>query len=112
MVLFCRSELLIHIFEYICYCSLYESLSIFQLPILIQITSRIIIAYILTKDHWAASLMGKWLDIGLIKGYTDGSLKPDASMTRAEFTVLINRVFSLESETLGKGSGVKLKILK
>ncbi|MBP1937330.1 hypothetical protein J2Z20_002223 [Paenibacillus sediminis] len=56
--------------------------------------------------------MGKWLDIGLIKGYTDGSLKPDASMTRAEFTVLINRVFSLESETLGKGSGVKLKILK
>jgi hypothetical protein len=46
------------------------------------------------KGHWAESQISKWTDKGLIKGYEDGSFKPDHSITRAEFMALVNRSFS------------------
>ncbi|QGQ97957.1 S-layer homology domain-containing protein [Paenibacillus psychroresistens] len=45
------------------------------------------------KGHWAESQISAWIDKGLIKGYEDGSFKPDNSITRAEFIALINRSF-------------------
>lgn len=45
------------------------------------------------KGHWAASNISAWIDKGLIKGYDDGSFKPDNQITRAEFIALINRSF-------------------
>ncbi len=43
--------------------------------------------------HWAESVMNKWIDQGLLNGYEAGRYKPDRAVTRAEFAVLINRIF-------------------
>ncbi|NOV04803.1 RCC1 domain-containing protein [Paenibacillus planticolens] len=45
------------------------------------------------QGHWAASKISAWIDKGFIKGYDDGSFKPDNQITRAEFIALINRSF-------------------
>ena len=44
------------------------------------------------KGHWAEDTLGKYVDKGYLKGYEDGSYKPDQSVTRAEYMTLINRV--------------------
>ncbi|EFM10640.1 S-layer domain protein [Paenibacillus curdlanolyticus YK9] len=48
--------------------------------------------------HWAAGTLKKWLDAGLIQGYPDGTVKPDAPVTRGEFAALLNRAFGLKDE--------------
>lgn len=40
--------------------------------------------------HWAKNVITEWQDKGLIKGYSDGTFKPNNSITRAEFIVLMN----------------------
>ncbi len=47
-----------------------------------------------TKGHWAEAVIKKWTNAGYISGYPDGSFRPNASITRAEFTVLANKAFS------------------
>ncbi|MFC5471841.1 SwmB domain-containing protein [Cohnella suwonensis] len=46
-----------------------------------------------TKGHWAEAQLNDWMQKGLIKGYDDGSVKPDEPITRAEFMALVNRAF-------------------
>ena len=43
------------------------------------------------KGHWAESAITYWQDNGLISGYEDGTFKPDKSITRAEFAVMLNK---------------------
>ncbi|MEX2460523.1 MAG: S-layer homology domain-containing protein [Paenibacillaceae bacterium] len=43
------------------------------------------------KGHWAESQISSWIEKGFIKGYPDGSFKPNNSITRAEFMALVNR---------------------
>lgn len=43
------------------------------------------------QGHWAESQINKWVNQGLAKGYTDGTFKPNNSITRAEFITLVNR---------------------
>jgi hypothetical protein len=45
------------------------------------------------KGHWAEGQLNEWLDKGLIKGFADGTVKPNNPVTRAELTALINRAF-------------------
>ncbi|MCD9024085.1 S-layer homology domain-containing protein [Cohnella silvisoli] len=45
------------------------------------------------KGHWAEKQLNQWLEKGLIKGYADGTVKPDNPITRAELISLINRAF-------------------
>ncbi|MFC5470549.1 S-layer homology domain-containing protein [Cohnella suwonensis] len=45
------------------------------------------------KGHWAEKQLNQWLEKGLIKGYADGTVKPDNPVTRAELIALINRAF-------------------
>lgn len=47
------------------------------------------------EGHWAQNTIEKWLDKGLLKGFEDGSVKPDQSITRAEFMAIINRSFGI-----------------
>ncbi|MFC5470546.1 Ig-like domain-containing protein [Cohnella suwonensis] len=47
------------------------------------------------KGHWAESQLNNWLEKGLIKGYADGTVKPDHPVTRAELISLVNRAFGL-----------------
>lgn len=49
-----------------------------------------------TKDyegHWAQKTIEQWLSSGNLKGFQDGSVKPNQSITRAEFMTLVNRSF-------------------
>ncbi len=48
-----------------------------------------------TKGHWAEAQLNDWMQKGLLKGNGDGSVKPDQSITRAEFIALVNRAFQL-----------------
>src|SRR5665648_972661 len=45
------------------------------------------------SGHWAQTTIQSWVDNGLIKGYPDGTFKPDNNITRAEFITLVNRAF-------------------
>ena len=45
------------------------------------------------SGHWAQVKIQSWIDKGLIKGYPDGTFKPDQNVTRAEFMTLANRAF-------------------
>lgn len=43
------------------------------------------------NKHWAKDTIQTAVNEGLIKGYSDGTFKPDNTITRAEFFTLINR---------------------
>lgn len=45
--------------------------------------------------HWANSAITKWADKEIIKGYEDGSFKPNGNVTRAEFASIMVRMFGL-----------------
>ncbi|MHA6532222.1 S-layer homology domain-containing protein [Paenibacillus sp. BAC0078] len=49
------------------------------------------------EGHWAQNTIEKWLDKGLLKGFENGSVKPDQSITRAEFMTIVNRSFEIAS---------------
>ncbi len=50
--------------------------------------------------HWAYSVMEKAHTKGYIKGYPDGTLRPNQAITRAEVSVLFNRIWRQNEETL------------
>ncbi|WP_046176596.1 S-layer homology domain-containing protein [Domibacillus indicus] len=51
------------------------------------------------EGSFAQNEIQTWIDAGLIKGYSDGSFKPDKFITRASFTALVNRAFGYTAET-------------
>ena len=51
------------------------------------------------KGYWAANYIGYMQQFGVITGYSDGSFRPDAPVTRAEFAAIASRF-----EKLTKGS--------
>lgn len=54
------------------------------------------------QGHWAQGYLLKGLEKGWIKGYEDGTLKPDQDISRAEFIALVQRILSLDSFNLSK----------
>ena len=46
-------------------------------------------------EHWAAKDIDRVIERGLMKGYPDGSFKPDKPVTRAELAVVLNRIYDL-----------------
>ncbi|HHX59444.1 MAG TPA: hypothetical protein GX707_01710, partial [Epulopiscium sp.] len=49
-------------------------------------------------EHWAEEAIKSWIEMGYIKGYPDGSFKPENEITRAEFIVIVNRSFGFTEE--------------
>ncbi len=45
-----------------------------------------------TQNHWAQNSIGLVADAGIFSGYGDGSFKPNASITRAEAVVVMNKI--------------------
>lgn len=45
------------------------------------------------SGHWAEDTIAQWFKDDLLKGYEDGSFKPDAQITRAEFMTMVNNAF-------------------
>lgn len=46
--------------------------------------------------HWAEAVIQKWLDMGYITGYPDGTFRPEEFITRAEFVKIVNNAFGFE----------------
>ncbi|MEK5033454.1 S-layer homology domain-containing protein [Paenibacillus sp. FSL R7-0302] len=51
------------------------------------------------EGHWAQKQMSRWLEQGWLKGFADGSVRPDQAITRAEFIALINQLAGLTAES-------------
>ncbi|OMF76748.1 S-layer homology domain-containing protein [Paenibacillus glucanolyticus] len=51
------------------------------------------------STHWAASAINKGVSKGYIEGYTNGTFKPDANVTRAEFVKMVVSAMNLETAT-------------
>lgn len=51
-----------------------------------------------TVKHWAAAPILMMSSNGLIGGYSDGTFRPDRSVTRAEFAVFMSRVIRFERQ--------------
>lgn len=45
------------------------------------------------ENHWGKPMIERALEAGIIKGYLDGSVRPDNSITRAEFFSMVNNAF-------------------
>lgn len=45
--------------------------------------------------HWAVKDIDLAIERGLMKGYPDGTFKPDKPVTRAELAVVLNRIYDL-----------------
>ncbi|WDH98279.1 S-layer homology domain-containing protein [Paenibacillus urinalis] len=50
------------------------------------------------QGHWAQSQLQHWMNEGHLTGYGDGSVKPNKSISRAEFVSLINRIFGYSEQ--------------
>ncbi|SDP04887.1 ZU5 domain-containing protein [Paenibacillus sp. yr247] len=51
-----------------------------------------------TKGHWAEKSIQEMIQMGSIKGYPDGTFKPDNNITRAEFVSIIVKAFKLKEQ--------------
>lgn len=49
-----------------------------------------------TGEHWAGQVITDWAGQGLTGGYPDGTFRPDAQVSRAEFIALLNRALGLQ----------------
>ncbi|WP_411343747.1 S-layer homology domain-containing protein [Paenibacillus sp. WLX1005] len=50
------------------------------------------------SSHWAKTAIDQAVSKGYFKGYADGTFKPSASVTRAEFAVLLDRVSTNQAD--------------
>lgn len=57
-----------------------------------------------TKYEWAQESIRSLADRGVIKGYADGSFKPDKTITKAEFVHMLQKLFPEINHSSGKPS--------
>lgn len=57
-------------------------------------------AFAATDDqgHWAEPALDEWQGYGVIQGYADGSVRPDAPVTRAELATMLDRAMGYQAE--------------
>lgn len=54
---------------------------------------------VLSPDHdWAAEQINEMTELGIIKGYTDGTFKPDKAISKIEALILFSRVAGFSDE--------------
>lgn len=66
---------------------------------LVMLLSMPLTALAETSDldgHWAKPIIESIAERGILKGYPDGSFRPNTPMTQAEFFALVNRSFGFE----------------
>ncbi|MHA6529590.1 S-layer homology domain-containing protein [Paenibacillus sp. BAC0078] len=49
------------------------------------------------EGHWAQKQIERWLQHGWLKGFEDGSVRPDQEITRAEFITFANRIWDIRT---------------
>ncbi len=50
------------------------------------------------KGHWSETYVKAMVDKGYIKGYTDGTFKPDKTITNTEALILLSRMLGVDDE--------------
>ncbi|MCR8630380.1 S-layer homology domain-containing protein [Paenibacillus radicis (ex Xue et al. 2023)] len=50
------------------------------------------------QQHWANKTIESFIKLNIIEGYNDGKFRPDGAITRAEFAVIIDRVFGINND--------------
>lgn len=50
------------------------------------------------NSHWAKNWIEKAVELGFVSGYKDGTFKPDKTITRAEFSKMLNNALYIEKE--------------
>jgi hypothetical protein len=58
--------------------------------------------FIDVSDHWAKDFIVGLVNEGLISGFPDGTFKPDASMTRAQYAALLVKAFDPAAKRAAK----------
>ncbi|MCM3749818.1 S-layer homology domain-containing protein [Paenibacillus pasadenensis] len=58
------------------------------------------------SGHWAEKQLKEWIGLSYIKGFQDGSFRPDAAISRVEFIALVNRLFAYDGEAAAGFSDV------
>ncbi|MBB6022140.1 putative repeat protein (TIGR02543 family) [Paenibacillus sp. JGP012] len=56
------------------------------------------------SGHWAASTIRQAAELGIVKGYADGTFHPGAPVTRAEFTAMLVRMLKPATEHIDTDS--------
>ncbi len=59
------------------------------------------------KNHWSKTFVDYGVENGYINGYDDGTFRPDKTVTRAEFSKMINTALGIESKSAAAFSDVK-----
>ncbi|MGI2293652.1 Ig-like domain-containing protein [Paenibacillus sp. GXUN7292] len=60
-------------------------------------TAQPVITFSDTKGHWAQSYIEEAVKRGIVKGYADGSFKPNEVVTRAMFATMLNRMLKFNA---------------
>jgi len=55
-------------------------------------------------SHWAAKPLKRWMELGVIKGYGDGTVRPNQAMTRAQFAAVMNATFRYEEASTAEAA--------
>jgi len=50
------------------------------------------------ENHWAKASIVRAINLGIVNGYSDGSFRPNETVTRSEFAVMISRALKLGGE--------------
>ena len=50
------------------------------------------------EGHWAEQTIKMWVEKGYLKMYEDGTFRPDAPVSRAEFVCMVNKLFGLTAK--------------
>lgn len=50
------------------------------------------------QGHWSEKVLNGFAKLGVFEGYADGTAKPNAEVTRAEFAVILGRLFDLQPD--------------
>lgn len=49
-----------------------------------------------TEGHWGQAVLDEWEGYGIIRGYDDGTVRPDAAITRGEMATILDRVMGYQ----------------
>lgn len=48
-----------------------------------------------TTGHWAESTIDTFVQLGVVSGYSDGTIRPNTDITRAEFVTILSKLFNV-----------------
>lgn len=68
-----------------------------QFTVTAETTAGIINTFSDIEGHWAKNWITQAVELGFVSGYQDGTFRPDRTITRAEFSKLINSAMHIEN---------------